>query len=161
MKEIFISPGNVALVDDADYDALAKFKWHLSCGYACRYIGNNKHSRMHREILNAPPGTEVDHADGNRLNNQRSNIRLCNGSQNQINKGPQPCNTSGFKGVSWHKQKGRWQAQISVNGRNKYIGHYDTPADAAAAYRAEAVRLHGDFARFEHSAGHAGHQVTS
>jgi HNH endonuclease/AP2 domain-containing protein len=102
---------------------------------------------MHREIMQAPDGIDVDHVDGNRLNNRRSNLRLATHQQNTFNKGPHRNNTSGIKGVSWHKRLKKWQVQLNVNGKRVGLGYFSEKAEAAKAYERAARKHHGVFAR--------------
>lgn len=88
---------------------------------------------------------ETDHVDGDKLNNQRSNLRICNGSQNQMNRGIQKSSTTGFKGVS--PLRNQFRAQIYVNGRQYYLGSFETKALASAAYKEAVLKYHGEFAR--------------
>jgi hypothetical protein len=102
---------------------------------------------MHRAILRAGDGHNVDHIDGDGLNNRRSNLRFATTAQNSANRGKQKNNTSGFKGVRWHKRDKRWRAVIGINGKTKQIGSFKTPEAAYDAYCAAARELHGVFAR--------------
>lgn len=105
---------------------------------------------MHGEI---PPGFEIDHIDGDGLNNRSSNLRLATSSQQKRNRGVQSNNQSGLKGVFWHKSRGRWRSQIVVgrgeNGKPiyRFLGYFDAAEDAAAAYREAEVKHFGEFAR--------------
>jgi len=156
MKEIKLSRGRIALVDDNDFGRINAHKWHLNnprhCCYAERNVpmknGNGFTAmRMHREIMNAPDGMEVDHIDGNGLNNQKSNLRLCTHSQNQANRKMQKNNRSGFRGVSWRKRERRWAAVVSIDGKRRYLGYFISIYDAAKA-RDNVVASHfGDFAK--------------
>lgn len=154
--EIPLSQGKVALVDIEDYKELSKYKWHAekrgSTFYATRSIrvpesGKQKPVNMHREILNAPQNTVVDHINGNGLDNRRKNIRLCTREQNNRNVGKRKDNKSGFKGVRFSTQRQKWHAQISFNGKNKYLGTFTTPELAYKAYCEACMKYHGDFAR--------------
>jgi hypothetical protein len=97
---------------------------------------------MHRAIMGAPAGIEVDHIDNDGLNNTRENLRFATHQQNCFNKPAPKSNTSGFKGVSWSDALGCWTAII----RGKRIGQFDTPEDAALAYDATARELFGEYA---------------
>lgn len=132
MKKIKLTNGQYALVDDQDYEWLSQWSWHPSCGYAGRNNGYGiKKTLMHRLILNAPDGVEVDHINRDRLDNQRANLRLASRSINQQNKGMQKNNTSGYKGVSWHKNCSRWVAYIQRDGKIQRLGTFKTIEEAA------------------------------
>jgi len=102
---------------------------------------------MHRLIMNAQPGEQVDHINHNTLDNRKPELRLCTKSQNQHNVGKRQDNTSGFKGVTWHKRDQKWQARIMKSGKDKHLGNFDTPELAYEAYCRAAAELHGQFAR--------------
>ena len=109
---------------------------------------------MHRLILDAPDGAQVDHIDHDSLNNQRSNLRLCTCSENQRNRRGRPKNnTSGYIGVAWYRRCGRWGSQIWVNGKDHWLGLFDDPAEAARVRDAAAKRLHGEFATLNFEEG--------
>lgn len=149
--EILIKPGCVALVDPIDAD-LAQFKWSISNGYAMR---KRCTVVLHRIILERKinrcllPGELVDHIDGDRLNNRRSNLRVATQSQNQFNRSKPRNNTSGFKGVSWKKSHKSWQAIIKVHGKHIHLGYFDIPEEAHAAYMKAACKYAGQYARGE------------
>jgi len=150
MKKIPLTKGQVALVDDSDYAALSKHKWSSSKGYAVRCIWNHtpghcKIVRMHRAILKAPDGVQVDHIDGNKSNNQRSNLRLCTGAQNHQNVKRSARNTSGFKGVHFHKGAKKWRAQIVANKKRFHLGYFSTAKAAKKAWNAASLELHKEF----------------
>lgn len=148
MKTIPLTQNKFSQVDDEDFDELSKYKWHYLEGYALRNEynnGNRKYVRMHREIICAPDELEVDHKDGNGLNNQRSNLRICTSSQNKMNRAPHKDNSSGFKGV-W-KERRRWYSQIYFEGQYIFIGSFLTPEEAARAYDEAAKKYHGEFAK--------------
>lgn len=96
------------------------------------------------------PTHEVDHINGNRYDNCLSNLRLATGSENGYNRRISKRNTSGYKGVHFFKPTGKWRAAINIGKRKrKHIGLYDTPEEAALAYRRAAAELFGEFARFD------------
>lgn len=163
-KEIPLTKGYVAIVDDEDFEELSRWKWHaLSNGigqkYAARRVNVRKSDgsysriciRMHRQILRLPVGDERegDHVDGNTLNNTRGNLRTVNRLQNCMNRGTTSINTSGVKGVRWHKGERKWYGEIKANGRRIYLGSFAAFADAVDA-RKEAERTYfGEYARRE------------
>lgn len=154
MKKIPLTQGHFALVDDDNYDELAKYKWHVFRApadkrYAVRGIWDGEKVRairMHRQILGAKPGQLVDHKDHDGLNNQRSNIRLCTSQQNTRYRRPVSGCSSEFKGVSWNKASRKWSAGIKIKGRLKSLGRFNREYCAAIAYDIAARKYFGDFA---------------
>jgi len=156
MKEIKLTQGKVALVDDDMFDFLNQWRWHYvkpkdsRTGYAARTVGPKYHTKMiymHTLIMHTPSGMEVDHNDHNGCNNQRYNLRNCTSSQNKMNGILPRTNTSGYKGVSWDKRYHTWYAHIKINGKNIFLGNFDNPRDAARAYNEKAIELFGEFAQ--------------
>lgn len=158
MKRLKLTQGKYTLVDDKDFEYLNQFKWAVKNPktgvlYAIRHnkIINGSpikgYRLLHRMIMNAPKGTEVDHKDGNGLNNQRSNLRVCTRSQNSANRPKQKNNKSGYKGVSFCKAYKNWVAYIQINGKGKNLGYFKTAQEAAKRYDLKASELFGEFAR--------------
>jgi hypothetical protein len=155
MREIPLTKGKVAIVDDKDYEWLSQYNWCYSTGgtpphrgYASRGVfrgGKNTMTFMHREIMNTPKGMQTDHINGDPLDNRRENLRICNASQNKANVGLIRINTSGYKGVSWMKEKKKWRAFIG-GGKFHHIGLFVDPREAARAYDSAAKELFGEFA---------------
>lgn len=122
MRTIELTRGRVALVDDADFDWLvAMGSWqYINGGYAAGRIplpdGNKQFAYMHRVILSAGDETDVDHVNGDRLDNRRSNLRVCTHFENCANRGANSNSRSGIKGVRWQSDKRKWQAIISIGG---------------------------------------------
>lgn len=162
-REIPLSQGKVALVDDADFDWLNQWKWSASRQgrphsfpqwRAVRCVGPKKGPKhlilMHRLIMNAPTGATVDHINGDPLDNRRKNLRICPQGKQSLNR---PGNrtgrkTSRFKGVYWQKDIGRWRARF----RLAYLGTFINEMDAARAYDAAAKNFDPEFARLNLSA---------
>lgn len=104
---------------------------------------------MHREIMNAGPGQDVNHIDDDPLNNTRENLRVCTRQQTRscAKRWMDRSNRSPYKGVHWDRERECWRAQIAADGRVKYLGRFDDPTIAAAAYDAAALLTFGEFAR--------------
>lgn len=153
-REIALTKGYVALVDDADFEWLSRWKWFFvpkrartGGGYACRSQRIDKKMRtvlMHRVILEAPSGVKVDHRSGDGLDNRRTNIRLCTSSQNSANM--DGWSVHGFKGI-YQSYGSRFRAEVRVHGVRQYLGCFATAAEAAQAYDAAALHHFGEFAR--------------
>ena len=142
-----LTRGKTAQVDDSDLSALLKHKWHLTAGgYAAANSsvdGSREYVYMHRLLLDAGPDDIVDHIDGNRLNNTRANLRLVTRTQNQWNRRTQD-NACGYKGVSWHRHKGKYYARIQVNGHRRFLGYFETAYEAHLAYEMAAGKAFGE-----------------
>ena len=151
MKEIELTQGFIALVDDKDFEKLSKYKWYYNQGYACRGININKGKRtkllMHKIINKTPKGYHTDHINGNMLDNRKENLRTCTASENIMNSKVSKNNKVGYKGVYWRKDINRWRAKIVFNRKNIHIGHFDNPHDAAKAYNRKATELFGEYAK--------------
>lgn len=157
-KEIPLTKGKVTVVDDEDYERFGKFKWHCVGGrYAARSVGGRKNKRMvylHREIIGAKEDEIVDHINGNKLDNRRSNLRVVTVSENLYNTSIRSDNTSGYKGVSFVKDcRHKWEARIHKNGKKRVLGYFDTPEDAARMYNFWAIQLFGEYARLNKICG--------
>ena len=157
-KRISLPNNTFAIVDDMDFQYLQRFSWHTYAGYAGRKVktGLRKPRQhvilMHREIIERVMGyrleigKECDHIDRNRLNNRRSNLRMVTRQLGSRNRNRQSNNSSGYIGVSWNASRGKWRADIAVNGKQKFLGHFDTPKEAAKVRDVAAVQLHGEWA---------------
>ena len=153
-KEIQLSQGKVAIVDDEDFEYLNQWKWHViksdNIFYAKRnikrYTGKQTQISMHRLIMNPDKYMKIDHIDRDGLNNQKNNLRICTNSQNCMNRILHSNNKSGFKGVYFCKQHNKFRARVCINKINKHIGLYIDAKDAARAYNAAAIKYHGEFA---------------
>lgn len=135
-------------MDAEDYKWLSKFKWHAVCNegkfYAYR-SANNHNVSMHRMIMGEPKGKVVDHRDGSRLNNRRSNLRICTPAQNTRNRRGWG-RVSKYKGVYFYRRLNKWKAEISFNHRHIHIGYFIDEIDAARAYDKKAKEFFGEFA---------------
>lgn len=156
MKEIVLSRGMVAFVDDEDYERINNFKWHArkkgKTYYAVRNTSRSGGVKrqmifMHKEILRTEIGFDTDHKNMNGLDNQKLNLRPCTKAQNQWNTPKRVNNTSGYKGIVQDKRDGTWIARISVSGVVKTLGYFKTPEEAAASYQAGSAKYHGEFSK--------------
>jgi hypothetical protein len=151
MREIPLDKGFHAIVDDEDYEEVSKYHWWENSGYAVRKIKTPsgwKVIRMHRWLMGLQTGDrrEVDHINGNKLDNRRStNLRICTHAENMKNYGRPASNTSGFKGVNFEPRWNRWRARIKVNGKRIFLGEFSTPEAAHEAYKQAAEKHHGEF----------------
>jgi hypothetical protein len=153
MKRIPLSQGKFALVDDDDFEWLNQWKWRLDLkgGYAVRNVRMGKRIPriyMHKLILNPPKGLFTDHINHDKLDNRRSNLRMCTTSQNGANRLKQTkVSSSKFKGVTWHKRDGVWQVMLRKNGRAIFIGYFGNEEEAAMKYNEFAIKEFGEFAK--------------
>jgi hypothetical protein len=144
VKEVLIVGGQVALIDDEDFEKVNQFKWRLSeKGYA---VANHKGKkiRMHRLVMGAVGDQVVDHRKHNKLDNQKANLRITDRSGNACNRQPQQRGDIKYKGV--YKNAGRFEARIKINQRPHYLGRFETAEEAALAYNTAAKDLHGEMA---------------
>lgn len=146
-----LTKGRVATLDEADLRHIHGMAWTAqemgrSC-YAVHAKTRGLRFLMHRLILGAPEGVEVDHVDGDGLNNRRHNLRLATRRENGSNRRLNVNNKSGYRGVCFRENTQRWQAQIKVAGRTIYLGQFATSDEAGAAYAEAAAHYHGQFAR--------------
>ncbi len=152
MMEIPLTDGKVAIVDNEDFEFLSQWKWRFHKGYADRNFnyagGKRKCMLMHRVIAMTPDGMETDHINGNKLDNRRCNLRVCYRSENRFNQGKyNGDHHSQYKGVTWHKTWRKWQAQIRIDGKTKFLGKFDSEIAAALAFNEIAKQYHGEFAK--------------
>lgn len=150
-KQIQLTKGKTAIVDDEDYERVNRHGWVVSGKrtlYAHATIGG-KSVYMHRLILAAPQGAHVDHINGNTLDNRKENLRVCTRSQNSANsrKYRLQAATSKYKGVSFYTRYNKWVASIKAQGKQHFLGYFSEEKEAAIAYNRAALNLHGQFAR--------------
>lgn len=160
-KQIPLTQGKFALVDEEDFEYLNQWKWHAQKGrktfYAVRGIFLNSKNKsifntsliyMHHLILARREGCSIDHIDGNGLNNLRSNLRHATRGQNRMNTEKSCNNTTGFKGVSFYKQANKFRARITLDKKQIFLGYFETAQEAHQAYIKAAIELHGEFAKW-------------
>lgn len=145
--------GQYTVVDASDYDLVSRYKWTLSTvGYAQTTHYERPGLRkptvlLHRLLMGFPEGFEVDHADMDKLNNCRSNLRLATKQQNAANRGLVSTNSSGFRGVSLVGKSRIWRARVNVNDKEIHLGCFKTPEAAAHAVDRAHLLYFGEFAR--------------
>lgn len=155
MKQIPLTQGKFALVDDEDFEWLSQWNWQCTkYGYAHRKTsvtinGKRKfgHIFMHREIIKTPLGMFTDHISGDRLDNQKKNLRICTKAQNRMNEGKRSGKSSVYKGVRWKTCHSLWEARIKKDLKTTFLGHFSSEIEAAKAYNVAAIEKFGEFAR--------------
>lgn len=163
--ELKLRDGDITLVDEEDFAELSKWRWYSRNGYVLRVMLSSEEGyhrgrkvSMHRVIMNCPNGFEVDHIDGNGLNNRRENLRVVTHLQNAANKRSNANTSSKYRGVNWCKKDKRWRAQIMYKYVPYHLGNFESEVDAALAYDTKAREFWKEFGRYnfplpgEHSA---------
>jgi len=155
-RRIYLGQGEWTILDAEDYYRFSDFKWGIYASKGKRYVvcnikirsGRTRVARLHREIMNAPPGLLVDHRNSVGLDNRRENLRLATRAQNSCNRRKTKSKTSSrFIGVCFHKRHQRWYADIRHNGKKIWLGSFASEIDAARAHDKAVLEYHGEFAR--------------
>lgn len=139
------------LIDEEDYDNVKNYTWHIHHGYVVHTISrkiNKKQGQIpiHRLVMGNPQGYEVDHINGNKLDNRKCNLRVCTGKQNKKNRGRNSNNSSGFSGV-FRGKNGKFIAYITSERERIHLGTFDDFESAKRAYMIRSVQLFGEFSR--------------
>lgn len=154
--ELITRAGQAYFIDDEDFEKIKNFSWHVIKSPYTMYVSAMKKEYgkpytailLHRLVMGASKGMEVDHINGNGLDNRKINLRMCSQSQNQANRQKTSKHMSSkFKGVYWCKRQKRWVAKIDCNSKRHYIGSFVNETDAAVAYNKKSAELFGDFSR--------------
>ena len=145
----------VTIIDKEDCNKVteaitARAKWYAWASTSGKHYAMSgcRHKSIHRVVMDNPEGMEVDHINGNPLDNRKENLRICTRAQNSQNKKLRADSKSGYKGV-YERSNGRFQAYIGnpeYPGRHISLGYHNTPEEAARAYDAKAKELHGEYA---------------
>lgn len=139
----------IAIVDTVDAHLVVRYTWRLlqkvyrgrtTSRYAIAWI-DGRAILLHRLLMSAPAHLQVDHVDGNGLNNRRTNLRLVTSAEQMQNKRSYSGSTSCYRGVHWSKQRSKWRAEIRLNGKNTFLGHFDDEKSAAVVAANARQRL--------------------
>lgn len=146
---IITSKGEKSIIDSEDVERIKGFCWWVSnTGYLMGDVHKpKKHISIHRLIMNIldRPDIIIDHKNGNKLDNRKSNLRICTRTENSYNKAMQPYNTSGITGVTWDKARRKWAAAICYEGKRIHLGRYSNKDDAIKARREAEDKYFGEF----------------
>lgn len=150
-KSFQLPNGSTVLVDDIDFPLALQYKWQFCKGYAKRDVWipetQTKHSvYLHRELLGVATGVQVDHRNGNGLDNRRKNLRPCTQQQNQFNSHKKAATSSTYKGVTYSPKRSKWIGQLMVDRKTHNLGYFLTEMAAALAYDRAALHFFGEFA---------------
>lgn len=132
MKKISLSKGLEAIVDDEDFESLSQYKWRFDGRYATR-LGDSKKVYMHRAIAGNDSTLDTDHINRDKLDNRKSNLRICTRTVNNFNQPIRADNTSGYKGISWRKDSKKWRARVVQNGKEIRLGLFKDLREAIIA----------------------------
>ena len=143
MKKIKITQGKEAIIDDEDFDRISKNKWsYHHSGYVVR---GKPQVSLHRFIMGAKKRQYIDHINGNKLDNRKSNLRFCTPAQNQYNK----LGTRNIqKGIWWRDTRKAWIVRIQADGKRHWVGYFKKYSDALEAHKIATIKLHGEFAKY-------------
>lgn len=150
-RRLQLTQHKYSLVDSEDFETLASWSWFVVRKFVARkwkFYARRSDDCMglHSFILKCPKGVDVDHIDGDGLNNRKHNLRICSESQNQMNRLNLTTNTSGFRGVVWDRRANKWKGTLTANKIRMHLGYFTDPIRAAKARDEAARKHHGNFA---------------
>lgn len=152
MAVIYTYKKEAILVDDEYFGILNKFTWRIQKNGYVVSSKPEKYGRgliyMHRIVMVPPEGMEIDHINVDKTDNRKENLRICTHEQNCANRKISSRNTTGFKGVSWDKSRGKWLSRIKHDGKQINLGRYESVEDAFRAYCLSAKKLKGEFKNY-------------
>ena len=163
--EVFFKDESSFLIDAEDLAKISEISWFKGkrgypIGHTSRKLKDgHKTIPVHKKILALTESCDVDHISGNKMDNRKSNLRICTHQQNMFNQKMRSTNTSGFYGVSFHSSAGKYEAYIHVNGKKHYLGIYGSLKDAADARDRAAVRFFGKYAKLNRDLEVYAHEV--
>lgn len=150
--ETFGKHGVIFEIDDDDYEKIKTYRWHAlkhPNGFYIQTTINRKTIRLHRFLMDFPPGMDIDHIDGNTLNNKKCNLRICSRARNCQNSKTCSRNTSGHRGVYWDSSRNKWRVQIQCLNKTERVGRFLNITDAIDAYTKRAKELFGEYYKME------------
>ena len=151
IKKIKLTQSKETFIDSEDYEKIKSYNWYYhSSGYAaCKQKINNiwKTILLHRVIMNCPNNKQIDHINGNGLDNRKENLRICTHAENGRNTKKRKGTTSKYKGIYWYKALSKWSVRIRFNYKWIFIGYFNDEKEAAKAYNEKAKELFGKFAK--------------
>ena len=150
IARVHLTRGYFATIDVADAELVAGIHWSAMIKRGIVYAkSNTAWALLHRHIMKPDPGFQVDHINGDGLDNRRDNLRIATHAQNIWNQKRNARNTSGLRGVSWCAPANKWRARITADGAERHLGVFSDPADAKEAFDQEVRKLRGEFGRAE------------
>lgn len=135
------------LIDPEDLQLLQAHTWYIANGRYVRAHIKGKMKQFHRLIMRVDDGMQVDHINGNTLDNRKENLRICSGIENSWNQKKHKRNKSGYKGVYWYPHSSKWRVQIGYKGKHIHLGTFSDVVEAAKVYDNAAKKYFGKFAR--------------